>query len=85
MRRNLLGVLQRAAVLQIDGNSGRLKSMATGGVGQGDSLGRRLIMYSMSLRVIGLVVSLSPFLKLRDNGPFLFSPILAAAATNPHA
>ncbi len=39
MRRDLLGVLERAAVLQIGGNPGRPKSMATGGVGQGGALG----------------------------------------------
>ena len=39
MRRNLLGVLQRATVLQISRNPGRAKSVAAGGVGKGGCFG----------------------------------------------
>src|SRR5215469_6911571 len=39
MRGDLLGMFERAAILQVCGNPGRAKSMATGGIGQGSSLG----------------------------------------------
>jgi hypothetical protein len=38
MRRNLLGVLQRATVPKVGGDSGSAKGMTAGGVGQGGSL-----------------------------------------------
>jgi len=40
MRRDLLSVLERPAVLKIRSNSGRSERMATGGVGQGGCIPR---------------------------------------------
>ena len=71
MRRNLLGVFERAAVLHVSRNPGRAKCVTAGGVGQGGCLRSPLIMAKTSSRAIGFWVSLFPFRIARKSGPFL--------------
>jgi hypothetical protein len=75
----LLRVLERAAVLKISRNAGRAKSMAAGGVGEAGSFGPALDHVKDVTAYHCIVGQLVALLKVRNSGPFLSSPMPAAA------
>jgi hypothetical protein len=75
IRGDRLRMLERAAIQKIRCNSRRPKGVTAGGIGQASPFRLSFDHIKHALRVIGLLVSLLPFLKLRNSGRFFSSSI----------